>query len=402
MSVLKKCILYKSVLIVLAAFLLNSCNMVSTRMNKRVSLWRKDKIPYGTFVAYENLKYLFPDATINIYKTAPDLYDWEDTLTNLKTAYIILAPQVVPDVNETAVLLNMASAGCHIFISAFHVGEGFLDSLHAKMTSVSFSNRQDSLQIAVYNPLTLDSISFTYPGYSSGNYFTKIDTTITGIAGTNKKGKANFIQFRYNSGGTVSIQIEPFAFTNFFLLHKKNKAYYDNAFSYLPDSINTIEWDDYYRNKQAGRSNFSALSFLFKQPTFRIAIILILLVALLAVLAEAKRRQRIVPVIPSLQNSSLDFVKTIGRLYFQQRDHKNLAKKMIVHFLDHVRSRYNITTSVLDDTFVGKLSYKSGFDKQALNDIVITIKNIEHVSSLSEEQLVNFSKKLEQFYKNQS
>lgn len=242
-------------------------------------------------------------------------------------------------------------------------------------------------------------MSFAYPGYSCGNYFTKIDTSFTTIAGTAKNGKANFIQLRYVRGGSISVQIEPLAFTNFFLLHKKNKIYYDNAFAWLPNKITRVEWDDYYRNKQPAKSNFSSLGFLMKQPSFFFAIVLLLVLCCLAVLAESKRRQRIVPLIPPLQNSSLDFVKTVGRLYFQQRDHKNLAHKMSVHFLDYVRRKYNITTSLLDEAFVDKLSYKSGFNRQALSDIIESIKRIEQASSFSEEELVNLSKKLEQFYK---
>ncbi len=37
------------------------------------------------------------------------------------------------------------------------------------------------------------------------------------------------------------------AFTNFFLLHKENKAYYDNVLSYLPASVNEVKWDEYFR-----------------------------------------------------------------------------------------------------------------------------------------------------------
>lgn len=399
---MKKSFTYKVVISILLAFLSVSCMNTAKRMNKRVTLWRKDKIPYGTSVAYDHLKYIFPGAEINIDKKAPDLYEWEDTIANRKTAYIIIAPQVIPDASETLVLLNMAGAGCHVFISSLYVGEGFLDSLHAKMNAGSLFNIKDSLQTTLYNPLTHRPMSFVYPGYSYDNYFTKIDTSITSIDGIAKNGKANLIRFTYPSGGTVSIQIEPFAFTNFFLLHKSNIAYYNTVFSYLPENITRVEWDDYYRNRRAGKNNFSSLGFLLKQPSFKVAIILVLLLCVLAVLAEAKRRQRIVPVIPPLHNSSLDFVKTIGRLYFQQKDHKNLAKKMIAHFLDHIRSRYNLSTSVLDDALIDKLSYKSGYDRQLLSDIIENIKMVEQASALSEADLFSLSKKLEQFYKNQS
>src|SRR5258708_31514869 len=49
-----------------------SCNPGgSKKLNRRVTLWRKDKIPYGTFIAYENLPYLFPDAEVSINQVSP-------------------------------------------------------------------------------------------------------------------------------------------------------------------------------------------------------------------------------------------------------------------------------------------------------------------------------------------
>ena len=70
---------------------------------------------------------------------------------------------------------------------------------------------------------------------------------IASILGTDEAGHANFIKFNYKGGGAVFLQLAPMTFTNFFLLYKNNKNYYDNAFSYLPKSIVEIKWDDYFR-----------------------------------------------------------------------------------------------------------------------------------------------------------
>lgn len=42
---------------------------------------------------------------------------------------------------------------------------------------------------------------------------------------------------------------------------------------------------------------------------------------------ESKRRQKFIPIIPPLHNSSLDFTETVGLLYFNKSDHSNLAEK---------------------------------------------------------------------------
>ena len=107
-------------------------------------------------------------------------------------------------------------------------------------------------------------------------------------------------------------------------------------------------------------------------------------------------------MIPSRQkaeNSTLDFVKTVGRLYYQRRDNGNLAAKMGAHFLDHVRSRYNLSTALLDENFVNRLGYKSGFDKADLQDLVNDLNALQDHVYISDESLMEFNNKIEAFYK---
>jgi predicted nucleic acid-binding protein len=102
-----------------------------------------------------------------------------------------------------------------------------------------------------------------------------------------------------------------------------------------------------------------------------------------------------IPVIQPLHNSSVDFVRTIGRLYFQQKDHKNLARKIIAHFLEHVRNTYNISTSVLDEAFITKLSYKSGISREEIQELAYEIKYVEESPSITEDELLSLSKRIE-------
>ena len=63
---------------------------------------------------------------------------------------------------------------------------------------------------------------------------------------------------------------------------------------------------------------------------------------LLYVVLEMRRKQRTIPVMTKPKNDSLEFVKTIGRLYHDKGDHKNLCRKMSAYFLEHVRNRYKL------------------------------------------------------------
>ena len=54
-------------------------------------------------------------------------------------------------------------------------------------------------------------------------------------------------------------------------------------------------------------------------------------------------------------NDSLDFVRTLGRLYYDRKDHQNLASKMAAVFLDVVKTRYHVATQNLDAHFIDVL-----------------------------------------------
>ena len=72
---------------------------------------------------------------------------------------------------------------------------------------------------------------------------------------------------------------------------------------------------------------------------------------------------------------------------------------MIVHFLDYVRTKYNVNTSVLDENFEHRLAYKTGIDYSNIKDLMDYIKVVETRPMISDDALMEFNKRLENFYK---
>ena len=139
---------------------------------------------------------------------------------------------------------------------------------------------------------------------------------------------------------------------------------------------------------------------LFRYPAFKWGLITaIALLGLLALLGS-RRRQRPIPTYTKPRNDSLDFVKTLGRLYFDRGDHHNLARKMSVYFLDHVRHTYKLSTQTLDGEFVSALHRKSGYGEKELGALVAFINYLGKQTKISEQQLAQFHRQLELFYQN--
>ena len=181
--------------------------------------------------------------------------------------------------------------------------------------------------------------------------------------GINQSGDPEFVHLQAGDGH-LFIHLVPIAFSNYFLLHKENISYYEKAFSLMNPSVSKIVWDEYYLNKnnkgQQQNEKKGWISVLFRFPGLKAALITAILALLIYVLSEMRRKQRSIPVIRKPKNDSLEFVKTIGRLYFDKGDNLNLCRKMSAYFLEHVRSKYKLLTGVLDDDFMKSLQFKAG------------------------------------------
>jgi len=391
-----------------------ACGGKKKRINQRVSLWRNDKNPYGTWYAYEQLPHVFPNANVVTNKKSPDRYKnfslqdigrrQVDTSVVTKSCYFIIARQVMPDNAELDAILQEVWSGNHVFISATEFSDNLMDSMRVNILKTNFNGfyfYNDSMKLSLVNPVLNDTVSYAYPGFDIGNYFSQLDTSITSVLGYNESGRANFIRISYEGGGSIFLHLAPGAFTNFFLLHKNNKEYYDEALSYIPKSVDQVRWDDYFRNNVGGNSKSSGKLFgwLMSQQAFLWALLLTLALFLLIYLFETKRKQRLIETIQPLRNASLDFVKTIGRLYYHRKDNSNLVSKMSAHFFDHVRNRYNMPTSKQDEEFEKRLAYKSGYDPKELHDLLYKLKMLDAQPDVTDEELLEFNRQLEKFYK---
>jgi len=140
------------------------------------------------------------------------------------------------------------------------------------------------------------------------------------------------------------------------------------------------------------------MSTLFRYPPLKWGLLTAIFTLIVFVLLEMRRKQRYIPVITRPRNDSLDFVKTIGRLYYDKGDHKNLSRKMSAYFLEHVRNRYKLPTSELNDDFIRNLQFKTGLNESEIKGIVYFIRDMEKAEVISEQQLAYFHKQLESFY----
>src|SRR5260221_11608 len=215
------------VLLLLGSF--SSCTRKKSKdLNRRITLWRKDDIPYGTQLAYDGLPYLFPNATISVNKNSPTTFRTGEG----KKAYIIIVSSMDPKPSEVTALLNFVGEGNHVFISAHHVGDTLLHILGLKASwGLDQGFEPDGLRLKLLDPQKADYQSFAYPGDAYDNWVTSLDSQYAVVMGRDHRDRPDFIKLTYKSGGAGFLQLAPLAFSNLFLLYKNNRAYYEQALS---------------------------------------------------------------------------------------------------------------------------------------------------------------------------
>lgn len=381
------------------------------KLDERLSLRRKDKIPYGTWVAFQGLPSLFPRAAV--YTTRSEPGDWDSvSVYDPRQAFISITPYFMPDEYEMNKLVSFARNGNDVFISTMQVSSEVEDKLKCSIYEFNgtylfedergmVTGKYDSLVVKLKSPPFAAPLVYRYPGKNLDASFTRTDAATTDELGIGERGNANFIHLRVGEGNFY-LHLAPMAFTNYFLLHKQNIQYYEKVMSVINPLTEKIVWDEYYIAKRYDRPRSkekSWISVLFKYPALKAALLTAFFALLLYLLLGMRRKQRYIPRISRPRNDSLDFVKTIGRLYFEKSDHRNLCKKMATYFLEHVRSKYKIQTGALDDQFVKGLQYKSGVPEPEIREIVSFIKHIEEVPEVSPGEVAAFHQRLEAFYR---
>jgi len=389
---------------IIVLFITGSSNR-NRKFDPRITLRNRDKIPYGTYVAYQNLKSIFPGSKVFRNRRAPGYWDSLDTYGSGQV-YISISHRFLASEEEFQKLLDFVESGNDVFISARYISADVERTLSCTTTSFELNVFTDGgaekMEIMLNNPPFRNRNKYYYPGKKFNTYFSTIDTSITRVLGHDESGHPNFIQMKRGKGD-LFLHLEPLAYCNYFLLHRENISYYEQTLSMLDADAEKIVWDDYYLYKRSHydrpENKRSWLAVLFRYPALKAALLTAIFTLLLYAILEMRRKQRMIPVVLKPRNDSMDFAKTIGRLYHDKGDHKNLSKKMAAYFLEHVRNRYKLTTVNLDEEFIRNLRFKTNVEEHEIRGIVSFIKYLDDVPAINQKELIDFHKQLEGFYK---
>jgi hypothetical protein len=384
---------------------LTSCKKTNWNENYR----EKEKSPFGTYIIYNEAKTLFKNEEIvylkqNIYDYLFDNYN--TTSANFGTYICIKNNAYKLTKDGVKDLLSFVNDGNNAFISLNEFSDDLKEQLEFTTNNLDKNINSIKALKALKGEYSLEHKGFenevfTLDRNSKRHYFISYNKNKTIVLGTTKidgEKLPNFLKI-YHGKGAIYIHTNPIVFTNYYLL-KNKESYTEKVFSYLPN--NTVYWDpqikkSIYSNKK-DEDNTSVFKYFLQHETLTWFLIVSSAGILLFMLFNARRKQRAIPIIKPLENTTVAFTQTISSLYLKEEDHKNLADKKIAYFLEKVRTKYLLNTNNLNQNFIQILASKSGNKIQNTKYLVNTIITLNNKSECSKEELLVLHKMIEKFF----
>ena len=336
-----------------------------------------DKNPYGGFVLFDRISDLFSEQAFSSDRT---LYELQDSVGNL----LVLGTQgnlIETDLNE---LIRRVRRGNVALVAA----EQF--SFAAKDTLQFDTERTRLFRL----PNATDTIDVTF-GDSKAQlsdvlvetYFKLSDTTKWEVLAQTKR---PVLIARPMGDGLLILSSTPLAFTNFGLLQDHRLAEF--ALKQLPDE--PLQFTHYYQTGKIQSS--SPFRYVLTEASLTWALYLSLLLIGSLILVDSQRRQRPIKVVQPPKNSTVQFVKTIGALFYRERNNRKIANKLTQYFQEELYKKYH-KAPAFTERYYEWLANKTGVSK---THVIQTFQSLQHIAqspNISDKQLTDLNEQMAAF-----
>lgn len=385
---------------------MQSCSETDWRENYRES----SKAPFGTYIIHNEIENLFDaNEIIFLKENITDYFDdiYYDNTPNYANYVCIKGYANKLDQISTNRLLAYVEAGNDAFFALTYFNESLKEALNFDLTNLDANKFEDRVlkhlksTFFLHPENTKDGVKYQFSRNIKRNYFSEFNSENTTVLGTqlvDGKPQPNFIRIKYGNG-YVYLHSQPVAFTNYYLL-KGKENYVKQVFSFLSDA--TILWDSQLSPRKEANEDEkkSVFKFFLQHTSLKWSLYVAFIGLLLFLLFNARRKQRAIPVIEKLKNSTVDFTHTIANLYLKEDNHKNLVDKKITYFLERVRSTYYLDTQKLNTDFIEKLASKSGNKLSTTRYLINTLVALHKKSVCTQDELMRLNTLIENFFEN--
>jgi hypothetical protein len=313
----------------------------------------KSEQPYGLSYLYEILK--SSQKTDSFFLVEKPIYQAIDQVES-KSAYVFVGSRAIYDSTSISALLNFVSKGNTAFYSSVFPPWEILDTLsyypgldyywynYDTVATTHFFNKQFADTFTFHYQFRKDSAAYYWRCVDSSYFYDTLFVDNYMPLSQLQNGQINFFSMKYGEG-IFYFHTTPLMLTNYHLQGEQGYDYINRIVGYLPNGH--VFWDKYSKSPtrldlNTGAESQGPLKFILSQKSLRMTWYLLLLMVFLFLIFRAKREQQIIPLQNKKMNTSIEFAKATGTLFYNKKNHRILMKEMMNLFSSFVRNKYQI------------------------------------------------------------
>lgn len=332
--------------------------------------------PMGCKATYELMDDLFERVETNRKPITQFIRESDSAALSLA----IVTAKYDPSRYEVIRLLDWISQGHHCLVSALAFSPALLDTLGLEMGDSGF-DQTGSLAVNSIAGRRY-SVNLNFPVRLPRYYFTT--DSLNGYEAI-AYCDSNVVAIRLGIGaGFLILDSAPYMHTNYGVLHS-DKRYCEALFSYMPGTH--MVWDE--RNKPGNITGGSLLSFVLSRPSLKAAYYTTMIGIVLSFFFGFRRRQRPIPEIVPLRNTSVELAKAIGLLWHRKGEHRRVALKKWLYFRERIHERTAIRWESEEAT-LNAIASKLGVPLAQIKSIDHKVRAIKLTKGISSGELKAF------------
>ena len=358
----------------------------------------KDKNPYGTYAIYQLLK---PTYANELKLNKNTLYNINAQDSSEKSCLILINERINLSKTDLKILYKFISEGNTVFMAANEFNGLMADTFHLNTTLRSFTYylKRDSLVKTPGTALKLNASNYkkdkyTYPLLCTDYCFTNYDSSRFSSLSVNPDDNAVLITTKISKGHLFLMSM-PDVFTNYFIVNQPNRTYAYSILSIITANTKQIIWDEYYKNFNAASESF--LKLILDSDALYTAYLLMTFSIILYMITDGRRRQRAIPEIEPIKNTTLEFVNVVSHVYFNSENHKFIAEERVKYFYETIRKRFSISTQEISNEFITAISELSAYDTKLVKQLFTYCEKLKNAETIMEYDLIELNRQITNF-----
>lgn len=359
----------------------------------------KDKNPFGTFAIK---KLLTPAYCEDVKVNRNTLYNLNSDSVKKHTV-LLMNDRIKLSSTDLKTIFEFIKKGNTVFIAANQFNGLLADTFHLETNAELYSYflKPDtliktpgvSLKMTAKN---LNKKKYTYPLICYDSYFSHFDSTLFTCYSVNHADRSVLIGTEIGKGSLYLMSI-PDVFTNYFIVDNPNREYAYQILSLVAGKSDVIIWDEYYKNFNP--RNESIFKFIFESDALYTSYMLIIWSVVLYMIFDGQRRQRAIPVLEPIKNTTLEFVNVVSHVYFNSDNHQFISDERIKYFYETIRKRFNVSTSEINESFYVQVSELSGYELKLVKQLFVYCEKLKRNKNTKEYDLIELSRQINNFNK---